>query len=560
METPLAQQSPEAVIAKEELIIAFVQEAFPTLDMSPGTALRDLVIRIYAHLETRMQEQIDLALISSSLLEITRNPTAVDDTQVDRLLSNYNVSRSVGSSATGKLRLFLTSNDSVVINADSEIIINNVIFKPVSNFLLLASNAYTAAANQRLIIPSGTVYTTTIDVIALEPGSAGNVRAGSLVASFELAPDTFISAKADSDFIGGLDSDDNFALLNKLRNGVVGKMFSGREHIKAKLKNEFAGIIDVGCVGFMDPEMRRDLVNGVHMGGRVDLFVKSAAYPTRIQEQIVPRLVSFNSADKEGLFEIILEPDKASGLYLVESIRSLLTQAGSYEIVEDIRSLGDSGNHYIEDVTKSAFSAFQRVKIQFVVPFEGMTQAWSRTDEAAPTPTTFLANLQTYIDNQLTQAYYKFYIEYLRMPNLQEIQSYVDLASERSLSADMLVHAPVPVLCSLQLRLLKKSGSINADLPKLKSALTSEFNSYGFGETIPGSALIHTAYENLPDGYAIDLPIHLYGVLINPDLSKDVLFSSDTLRPPMNSAKGVSPNNIAFFLESNLIDISIKEC
>lgn len=560
METPLAQQSPEVVIAKEELIIAFVQEAFPTLDMSPGTAIRDLVIRIYAHLETRMQEQIDLALISSSLLEITKNPTAVDDLQVDRLLSNYNVSRSLGATATGRLRLFLTSSESTVISVDSEIVINNVIFKPVTTFLLLAPNAYTAAANQRLIAPSGTVYTTTIDVIAVEPGSAGNVRAGSLVAAFELAPSNFISAKADSDFIGGSDADDNVALLSKLRNGVVGKVFGGREHINAKLKNEFSGIIDVGCVGFMDPEMRRDLVDGVHMGGRVDLFVKSAAYPTRIQEQIVPRLISFNTVDGEGLFEFFLDVTKASGLYSVESIRSLLTQAGSYEITSDIRSLGDSGAHYIEDASKSAFSAFQQVKIQFVVPFEGMTQAWSRTDQTAPTQFEFLNNLQDYIQNQPTQAFYKFYIEYLRMPNLQEIQSYVDLASERSLSADMLVHAPVPVLSSLQLRLLKKSGSMNVDMPKLKSALTTEFNSYGFGEIIPGSALIHTAYQNLPDGYTIDLPIHLYGVLINPDLSKDVLFSTDALRPPMNPAKGVSPNNIAFFLESNLIDISIKEC
>jgi len=147
METPLAQQSAETVIAKEELILAFVQEAFPTLDLSPGTALRDLVIRIYAHLETRIQEQIDNALISSSLLEITNNPNTVDDTQVDRLLSNYNVTRSSGSTATGKLRLFLTTNDSTLIGVDTQFTINNVIFRPTTSFLLLSSAGYTAASN-----------------------------------------------------------------------------------------------------------------------------------------------------------------------------------------------------------------------------------------------------------------------------------------------------------------------------------------------------------------------------------------------------------------------------
>lgn len=559
METPLAQQSPESVIAKEELIVAFVQEAFPTLDLTPGTALRDLVIRIYAHLETRIQEQIDLALISSSLLEISKNPDVADDVQVDRLLSNYNISRSIGGTATGKLRLFLTSSDSSIVSQDTEFMINNVVFRPTTAFLLLSATSFTAAANQRLLTPSGTVFTAVIDVVAVEPGSTGNVRAGALVAEITPAPTNYISGRADSDFTGGTDSDDNASLLSKLRNGVVGKLFGGREHIRAKLKTQFPTIVDVGCVGFLDPEMKRDLVNGVHMGGRIDLFVKSAPYPSRIQEQIVPKLLSFNSVDQDALFEFDWDADRASGLYLIESIKALLTQAGSYEIVSDIRALGNSGYHYIEDAAKSAFSSYQRIKVRFVVPFDGLMKAWS-LDTAAPTAAQFGSNLATYINEQPTKGFFKFYVEYLKMPELAEIQQYVDLASERSLSADILVHAPVPVLCSLQLRLLKKSGSSDVDLSKLKSALSNKFNSYGFGEIVPGSALIHVAYENLPEGYTVDLPIHLYGVLINSDLSKDVLFSSDALRPPMNPKKGISPNNVAFFLESNLIDVSIKEC
>ena len=87
METPLASQSASTVYSKEEQIAAFVQAAYPTLDLSPGTALRDLVVRIYAHLETRIQEQIDLALVSSSLSEISKDPSAVDAAQLERVLS-----------------------------------------------------------------------------------------------------------------------------------------------------------------------------------------------------------------------------------------------------------------------------------------------------------------------------------------------------------------------------------------------------------------------------------------------------------------------------------------
>lgn len=553
METPLAQQSPDDVFAKEELIVAFVQEAFPSLDLSPGTVLRDIVIKLYAHLETRIQEKIDIALISGSLLEISKNPALIDDIQLERVLANYNVTRSEGATATGKLRLFLSSTQSVLLLASSVITINNVQFNPVQTFLLLPEDLYTGDSNQRLITPSGSVYTATIDITAVNPGSTGNIKAGSLLNSINPTPSSVISGRADSDFIGGLDADDNQVLLDKMKTGVVGKVFGGREHIKAKLKTQFPGVIDVGCVGFLDPEMKRDLVNGVHSGGRVDVFVKSAGYPSRIQEHVTPDLVGLDSVNQQGIFEFQFSADQSPGLYTVESIRAYVGQGGSYELQDDTRTYRNLGNHYVSPDFRLAFSAFQSVKIKFAVPFAGMLEAWAGTG-SKPTYEQVAANIANYKNA------FKFYIEYLTMPNLKEIQSYIDLASERSLSADMMVYAPVPVMCSLQLRLIKKAGAPDFNANAVKSAIVSKFNSYSMGEPIPGSALIHIAYENLPDGYSVDLPIHMYGVVINPDLSKDVMFSSDALRPPNNSLKAVSPKNVAFFLETSMIDISVREC
>jgi hypothetical protein len=559
METPLTQQSSELVFAKEELIVAFLQEAFPNLDLSPGTALRDIVVRMYAHLETRIQEQIDLAQISSSLLEISKNPEAADDIQVERLLSNYNVTRSQGSVASGKLRLFLSAAQSTIIGVDTEISINGIVFNPTESFLLVPSNLFTADTGQRIISQSGSVFTAIIDVVAAASGSNGNVRTGALMQSMTPTPTTIISGKVDSDFTGGADADDNQVLIDKMKTGVVGKVFGGRDHIKAKLKAQFPGIVDVGCVGFLDPEMRRDVINGVHTGGRVDIFVKSASYPSRIQEQLIPKLISFDTVNKIGLFEILLDVDKAAGMYSVESIKSIINQAGSYEIVSDIRTFNNSSFHYTQDPSKSAFSAYQRAAIRFIVPFEGMLLAWSSA-ETAPTEAAFITNLEYYKTNQESQGFFKYFVEYLKMPNLREIQAYVDLAEERSLSSDMLVHAPIPVMSSVQIRLLKKSGAPTIDTAAIKTAIVSKFNSYGFGESIPGSALIHTAYQNIPEGYVIDLPIHMYGVVINSDLSKDVIFSSDSLKPPVNIERGASGKNVCFFLESNMVDISIREC
>jgi hypothetical protein len=560
METPLAQQSSETVFENEQQIIAFVQAAFPTLDLSPGTALRDLVIRIYAHLEVRIQEQIDLALISSSLLEISKNPNSVDDVQLERLLSNYNVSRSDGSTATGKVRVFLNAPIGQIVPNTAVFTLGGHQYTPAIPVILSTPQTFTGAANQRLIEQSGSVYTAVIDVVATAPGAEYNVRNGTLVASVTPSLTSYISGKADADFSGGVDGDDNVALLEKAQAGIVGKLLSGRDHIKAKLMTEFPGVKDVGAAGFLDPEMTRDLINNVNVGGRVDLYVKSSAYPSRLQEQMKAWFVSYDPDIRYGIFETYISRSKGAGLYTVDSVRSLVSQLGSFELVSDVRFMEGNSIHLTNNITDVVYSSYQGLRIRFKVPFANILEAGT----AVPNfPTSWDGSIEpvgrTWYNNPAI-AEFLFFVEYLKMPNMVELQDYIDSAGQRSLTTDMLVKAPVPALCSLQMRLLKPAGAPDIDLAALRSALSSKFNSYGMGESIPASALIHTAYMNIPAGYTVDLPVHMYAVMIRPDQTKDVMFSSDALRPPRKPAEGLSGNTVAFFLDSSMVDVSVVSC
>ena len=566
METPLAEQSPDAVFAQEEQIVSFVKAAYPTLDLSPGTALRDLVIRIYAHLETRIQEQIDLALVSSSMLEISKSPNDVDEVQVERVLSNFNVTRGQGSTASGILRLMLSSSSSLVISTDVRFTLNGVVFRPLASYILVSEENYTGASSQRILEVSGSLYTTVIEVVAVSSGSIGNIRATTVASSISPSLTGVVSVKADSDFTGGADSEDNVALLAKVKAGVVGKVFGGRDHIKAKLMAQFPGVLDVGVAGFLDPEMSRDLVDGVHIGNRVDVYVKSSNYPSRIQEKMSAIMVSYDNVRQEGVFEVDLPASKAAGLYTIESVRSLLSQSGSFAITMDMRTLSGNTRHLVPSPLTAAFTSYQTIKFRFEVPHANIKEAAQAgalpaiegTGAFAGDP--WLANEPAPASLLNAAGLFLYYVEYLKMPSLIEIQAYVDSASERSLSADMLVKAPIPVMCSLQMRLMRPSGAEEVDMYALKAALVSKFNSFGMGQSIPASSLIHTAYQNMPTGYTVDLPVHMYGVIISPDMTKDVLYSSDALRPPKLAAKGISGNTCAFFLESNLIDISVVEC
>ena len=583
METPLAQQSPALVLSNEEQIMAFVLASYPTLDLSPGTALRDIVIKLYAHLEVRIQEQIDLALISSSMLEISKNPGLVDDTQVDRVLSNFNVTRSSGSTASGLVRLYFSSGGSKVLSQYTNFTIGGLVFTPTASYVLVSAANFTGASTQRILELTGSLYSVVIPVTCTTSGSTGNVRASTSITQLSPAIATFVSGKADSDFTGGSDEDDNVSLLTKVKTGVVGKVFGGREHIKAKLKTQFNEVVDAGVVGFLDPEMSRDLVNGVHLGNRVDLYVKTANYPSRITVKMPCQMISYDKNTKQAVLEVVFSDSQSSGMYVVDRITPSPTQFGSLEIIEDNRTLVGNSLHFIGSEDSRAFSSYQKTRIRFLISYDTLKETatplalnvinfGNTTGEAGSNPWYDYLDVDAIVNNVILLSnvflnlnpsvvdFFFVYAEYLQMPNLQEVQGYVDSAEERSLSADMLVKAPIPIMCSMQFRLLKSSSAEAPDLNKLKSSLVSKFNSFEMGSNIPASALIHTIYQNIPSGYTVDLPVHMYGVIINPDLSKDVIYSSDTLRAPKNYSKGISPNTCAFFLESSLIDVSIVDC
>ena len=538
MPDALKDQPTSEVQAQEDLIVAFVQEAFPELDLSPGTVLRDIVVRIYGHLDVRLQQELAVAQASNSLLEISKNPDLADATQVDRVLSNFNVSRAAGAKATGKVRLYFTTGDSLVINTNWVITLAGKTFAPSAGFVLLQAANATGAANERILTSSGNLYTCTIDVIAVSSGAAGNIRGGTAISAASYALRNYSFGKADADFAGGSDDDTTADMLAKLKAGVVGKVFGGREHIRAKLKAQFPGVVDCGVVGMLDEEMTRDLVDGVHTGNRVDLYVKTARYPSRVNERLLATLLSYDSV-LGGIYEFTLPIDKAAGMYLVESIRSEQAQLGTYEVQSDVRLASSTELHVTPSVSDFTFSSFQTVQIRFLVPPAHM-QKYSYS--LAPTSTAY------------------FEVQYLRLPDIAEVQNYVDSPAERSLTADMLVKAPVPGLASVSMSISVPGSGITVDLDAVKAAIASRFNAFEMGSRIQASALVNAAYSVLPQGCTIDLPVQMYALIVRPDLTHDVLMSTSELLAPTQPGLAVSRNTVAFFLEASQVDIALRYC
>ena len=140
----------EDVLGTEKLIALYINEAFPNLDLTPGSVHRDIIVNLYAALEQRIRGELDKTLKSNSLLEITKDPSIADDDQVDRVLSNYNIVRSGGSKAEGYIKVVVEADETSLVPIGTWFTMNSLDFK--------ASSSVRAVTEGSIFLCSTSVY------------------------------------------------------------------------------------------------------------------------------------------------------------------------------------------------------------------------------------------------------------------------------------------------------------------------------------------------------------------------------------------------------------------
>lgn len=257
----------EAELATQQIL----QAKWPTLDLREGTALRDLVIRPNATL---------LALINKALVFYFQQNTLdgiTDDTPqsfVDKLLSNWFLTRKLGRTAVINARLYFAKSKNIVLYPD-------VFFSTDGKLRFNPASTLSISSSQLTLDTSANQYYVDVDLTAAAAGKDYNITAGSLLYFTNFDP-YFLHAEINYLKEIAEDIETNSQFISRAKAAISTRNLINVPSISSNLLEYFDFLDGVLPIGMGDPLMTRDQIKvltpgvadpiWIHNGGCVDVY------------------------------------------------------------------------------------------------------------------------------------------------------------------------------------------------------------------------------------------------------------------------------------------------
>ena len=401
----------------QAFIQSILKQADDRLELVPGTALFDFLVRMMAIIRTFRDDAFEDILSKINLIDILNSPSPDLDIAA-KILGNFDIVLSAGSPGFGTL--LLRVQDTASIRVDPEVTFSSgaITFRTDRIFIGVKNPANlledTPTAKYRLLKDIGDgllgltvpVFTDTPTATAISRGTLVNISPRDpLVSSVEVA----------QSFTGGENPEDTVDAIRKAIDEITVKILSGADQIKSFIGTETGiPVFSASVIGFGDPEMRRNSSNllGIGQGGMVDIYPRTAKAFTDIEVEAVAENIG-----NDRWRAIFAKTDEFT---IIQVLRIRLEdqeqQADVSELIYNINAdLSNEINPPIIPADRfSVNTAFQRVQIEF-------------SFSAGEDPTkTFQFDIQT-------------------VPGIADLQERVREDSVRNHKADLLVIAPHPV-------------------------------------------------------------------------------------------------------------------
>jgi len=517
-------------------IIAQLQEANPALDLKRGV-FKDTLAYYHAVLETAIRTNLQRYQSARSLQQIEADPTLADDTVVNEVLSNWGVTRKLGTRAIGPVTIELTVARSVTIPAGFVFQASGRAYAATATFTARTSAAQLSSDTDRLLVQlSNGNWAFTVEVEAAEIGAGYKLNAGDLI-----VPDrtitNYVTSYATSSFSDGTDTETNAQLIDELQLGIAAKALSNRTNMRAYLRAiaAFSSVTNQSIIGYGDTEMLRDrhTIFPISYGGRVDWYIRGQEPLQRATKTIEATCIAINGSNSTWQFS--LGKTVFPGFYEVSKIRrpADANLNSGFEIILDSRGNDLTGGGFVPDiatVAEGAYSAYQTATIQFV-------------DTVTSTTTLTVGQKANYI------------YEVTGTPLVGEIQTLIGSRDVRSYAADALIKAPVPCFVQVTLTINKASGDADPDIAAIKNAVVGVVNQTDFIGRLDGSRIIDVVHNYLTGDLSVT-SLDLLGRVRNPDGSVQYIRNADALVITDQPAKMVTAKTVQFFAE--VADVSIN--
>jgi len=512
-------------------LTAFISENYADVDVSPGSVLNELLIKLSATIQNQQYNYISDMSQGRAISQVLSSEVDTYLPIVDLIASNYNTTRSVGKKVTGSIKVVVSSPNTYAFT-DRLTFIQPALglrYKIPRNVSIDVDPD--PARGELPIYSKNGLHYFILPVVAENVGVEYQVSAGtvfSVVAPYFI--NNFVKAEAYGNFSSGLPIDTDKQLIAKFKHTLGSSRFESAAGIANRIKQDFPSFQTLSIVGANDPEMLRSKQNvlGISTFGKADIYVRTTVGPE------LKKAIVLGTKQRSGKWQLQLDNSFCSGFYRLISILpvvneinlsgTLLTASVDY----GYRKFMNFRNNEINNAAEARFTKYQTAEVLF------------NYDETPVLPVVPGSSLPTK----------EFEITAIYQPYIEEIQNLILSDNERFACADYLVKAVLPCFVSLDIPIVKKHPTDTYDslkLNKLKQDIFNYINTIPFGQDLHVSKVVDICHNY--DIARVDLPVTLKGDIFCNDGSLITITDTDFLAIPTVIEKGVSKMTTLYFTD-----------
>lgn len=479
-----------------DLIKDRLKELDSSIDVRDGTALFEFLVKPLALVLSPLRSEIDEI---KNFQSITDAETMPED-ELDLLASNFFVTRKEGDRSATTVRIFII--EAVGITFDI-----GAIFDSKNGQQFTNTESVSFSKSEINLNKEGELFYFDVPVFSLEKDEEANIGIDEIT-SVDVDVSGFVDIKNIREATGGKRAETNTELVDRIKKSITLRNLITSNGISTIITENFEDIFEVKVIGFGDSEMHRDTTLGVHVGGRVDLYIASISGFTSTEEQFANS--DFLSADSDGRhIEVKKDSTLKVSIKNVPLIRILKVENGA--ILAD-------GAFSVNKTLVEDDDYVLRVKDITGLPVntESKGQHFRFSADEVLDIQIDAEHLENSEDIRITYEYASF---------ISPIQDFVSEIINRVVASDILVKTFVPAFVDMSVNITTKIGSVPADY---KTAITDFINNLRTPTIFEVSDVIDLIY-NLNTTDQVDLPIKIVSKVIKPDDTVAIVTSENEL-------------------------------
>jgi hypothetical protein len=536
--------SPEEINEAQLLVRQYIADKYRDLDFSELASLNDLVVRPTAQIFLVFSRLIKSFYATNTLSKALELQDDASSKIVDSLLSNFTIFRKLGKTATGKIKLVVKGAPTTFSLSKSLEFstIDGLKFFPQADFVAAQSPSSFGGLK---IIPDADKRQSSviIPVVAEQSGTKYNIEQYTQLTATTASFDA-VSISAFNSFAGGENNEKNKEVIERLVPALSARNLASPIAIEQTLRERFPSISQISIQSVNSPNMTRNSHNifGIKSGCFCDVYVKTSPFLQEfVSEKIAEKITWVDPNMPElsnylGRYMLKINREDFPGHYRISRVTSNEQNIlGSYIILDEIIKINSnipdgSRQNYINNITEGNYSAY----IEKYVIFDPVED---------PNPTGTCLSVKVYAEG---------------IPDIKDIQDFVNGADAQTALVDTLIRAYIPCLISMsEVKVRVKAGSISAE--DIQSSVVDYINSIDpKKENIRIDGLV-ADLKNNEGVISVDTPILITALILSPGGERIETFTESILSIPERYDLGFNRNNVCFYCRRSDIPVTLIE-